>query len=105
VPDLLEDSAHRTHCPFKRDAAYHSMRVGDRIAEHAVWSYPVPMPGAEWLGGYLAFFWDRMDAWFDEAEQVYGHLRDPYHRVDTPRARCGCASCWMTGCSPKPTGR
>ncbi|WP_219419027.1 DUF427 domain-containing protein [Pseudonocardia nigra] len=81
--DLLEDSAHRTHCPFKGDAAYHSMRVGDRIAEHAVWSYPVPMPGAEWLGGYLAFFWDRMDAWFDEAEQVYGHLRDPYHRVDT----------------------
>lgn len=23
-----------------------------------------------------------MDAWFDEDEQVHGHLRDPYHRVD-----------------------
>lgn len=24
-----------------------------------------------------------MAAWFDEAEQVFGHLRDPHHRVDT----------------------
>jgi uncharacterized protein (DUF427 family) len=23
-----------------------------------------------------------MDAWFDEDEEVAGHLRDPYHRVD-----------------------
>jgi uncharacterized protein (DUF427 family) len=30
----------------------------------------------------VAFYWDRMDAWYDEDEQVYGGLRDPYHRVD-----------------------
>src|SRR4051794_30881985 len=23
-----------------------------------------------------------MDAWYEEGEQLFGHLRDPYHRVD-----------------------
>jgi uncharacterized protein (DUF427 family) len=30
----------------------------------------------------VAVYWDRMDAWYEEAEQVFGRLRDPYHRVD-----------------------
>ncbi|PRX50193.1 uncharacterized protein (DUF427 family) [Prauserella shujinwangii] len=79
---LLEPSGHTTHCPFKGDARYHSVRAGDRFAENAVWSYPEPMPDASWLAGYAAVYWDSMDAWWDEDEQVRGHLRDPYHRVD-----------------------
>jgi uncharacterized protein (DUF427 family) len=31
--DLLEPSDHTTHCPFKGDASYRSVRVGDRVAE------------------------------------------------------------------------
>ncbi|MGH2969602.1 MAG: DUF427 domain-containing protein, partial [Solirubrobacteraceae bacterium] len=27
-------------------------------------------------------YWEKADAWFVEDERVYGHLRDPYHRVD-----------------------
>lgn len=80
--DLLEPTEHSTHCPFKGDAAYWSVRVGDRIADNAVWAYPEPSQDADWLRGYRAVYWDRMDAWFDEDEQVHGHLRDPYHRVD-----------------------
>jgi uncharacterized protein (DUF427 family) len=33
-----------------------------------------------------AFYFDRMDAWFEEDEQVFGHPRDPYHRVDARRS-------------------
>lgn len=80
--ELLEPSQHRTHCPFKGDAEYWSVRVGDRLAENAVWSYPAPTDAASWLTGYVAFYWDSMDAWFDEDEEVFGHVRDPYHRVD-----------------------
>ena len=80
--DLLEPSDHSTHCPFKGDASYRSIRVGDRVARDAVWSYPQPRGAAEWLRGYAAIYWHVMDAWFDEDEQVEGHLRDPYHRVD-----------------------
>lgn len=29
--------------------------------------------------------WDAVDAWFEEDEQVHGHPRNPYHRVDCVR--------------------
>ena len=40
--DLLERTDHSTHCPFKGDASYWSVRVGDRVAENAVWTYEEP---------------------------------------------------------------
>jgi len=80
--ELLKDSEHTTHCPYKGDAAYRSIHVGDRVAENAVWSYPAPIASAAWLRGYAAVRWDLMDAWFEEDEQVFQHMRDPYHRVD-----------------------
>lgn len=81
--DLLVPTDHRTHCPFKGEASYWSVRISDhRLAENAAWSYPDPLPEAEWLRGRLAFYFDALDEWFDEDERVEGHLRDPYHRVD-----------------------
>ena len=80
--ELLEPTETTTHCPFKGDASYWSVRVGDRRAEDAAWGYPEPLPAAAWLDGHLAFYWDRLDAWYDEDERVFGHLRDPFHRVD-----------------------
>jgi len=80
--DLLEPSDRSTHCPFKGDASYWSVRVGDRVAENAVWGYPDPIEGAPPLEGYLAFYWNAMDGWLEEDEQAIVHVRDPYHRVD-----------------------
>ena len=79
---LLEPTDHHTHCPFKGDASYFSLRVGDRVAENAVWTYPEPLQDASWLHGHVALYWNRVDAWYEEDEEVHGHLRDPYHRVD-----------------------
>ncbi len=87
--DLLQPSDRTTYCPFKGDASYWSVIAGDRAAPDALWAYPEPLPAAEWLCGYLAPYWDPMDAWFDEDEEVFGHLRDPYHRVDArSSSRC-----------------
>jgi uncharacterized protein (DUF427 family) len=80
--DLLEPTSHRTHCPFKGDASYWSVRVGEHVATNAVWSYPAPLEGAPPLAGLAAFYWDRMDAWYEEDERVLVHPRDPYTRVD-----------------------
>ncbi|MGH3314226.1 MAG: DUF427 domain-containing protein [Streptomyces sp.] len=80
--ELLEATDHRTHCPFKGDAHYWSVRAGERLAENAVWSYPDPLDTAGWLTGHAAVYWSAMDAWFDEDDEVTGHIRDPYHRVD-----------------------
>jgi uncharacterized protein (DUF427 family) len=60
--DLLEQSDHTTHCLFKGDASYRSVRVGDQVAENAVRSYPEPLETAPPLAGYAAFYWGKMDA-------------------------------------------
>lgn len=86
VADVLAPTDHTTHCPFKGDAAYWSVQVGDRVVDNAAWGYPEPMESAPWLDGHVAFYWDRVDGWFDEDEPVRGHLRDPYHRVDVRRS-------------------
>ena len=80
--DVLEQTDHSTHCPRKGDASYWSLRIGDKIAENAAWSYPEPLEDAPPLAGYLAFYWGKLDEWFEEDEQVFGHPRDPYHRID-----------------------
>jgi len=88
VPDadvamkLLEPTDTHTTCPFKGEASYWTARVGERVSEDAAWGYPEPLDEAPFLRGYLAFYWDRLDAWLDEDDEVHGHLRDPYHRVD-----------------------
>jgi uncharacterized protein (DUF427 family) len=80
--NLLIRTDHRTHCPFKGDASYWSVTVGDRTADNALWSYLDPLPAAGWLSDHVAVYWGSMDAWFDEDEEVAGHLRNPYTRVD-----------------------
>src|SRR5919112_1838035 len=80
--ELLEESDHTTRCPFKGEASYWSVKVGDRVSENAVWGYPEPIDSAPPIAGYVAFYWNRMDHWFEEDEEVYVHPRDPYHRVD-----------------------
>jgi uncharacterized protein (DUF427 family) len=78
--DLLDRTDHTTYCPVKGDAAYWTVSAGGRTAENAVWGYPEPI--APWLTGYVSFYWNAMDAWYEEDEQVFGHPHDPYHRVD-----------------------
>lgn len=80
--ELLEPTGRHTDCPFKGEASYWSIRAGEQVAENAVWGYPEPIEDAPWLRGHLAFYWDELDAWYDEDEQVFAHLRDPFHRVD-----------------------
>jgi uncharacterized protein (DUF427 family) len=70
------------HLPYKGDASYWSIRVGERVARDAVWSYQDPLPERADIKGYLALYWNRVDAWFEEDDQVFVHPRDPYHRVD-----------------------
>ena len=38
------------------------------------------------MRGRLAFVADKVDHWYEEDEEVFGHPRDPYHRVDMRRS-------------------
>src|SRR5918911_3264450 len=79
---LLEPTGTSTHCPFKGDASYWTLRAGERVVEDAVWAYERPIESAAWLAGYASLYWEKADAWFCEDERIFGHVRDPYHRVD-----------------------
>lgn len=83
--DLLRRTDHRTHCPYKGDAAYFSVAVGDRVAENAVWTYEHPFSEVAAIRDHVAFHWNKVDHWYEEDEEVFVHARDPYVRVDILR--------------------
>jgi uncharacterized protein (DUF427 family) len=58
---LLVPTGHRTHCPYKGDASYFSVKAGGRDAENAVWSYEKPYPAVAEIREHLAFYPDRVD--------------------------------------------
>lgn len=80
--DLLTPTDHKTFCPFKGEASYFSVTAGGRTAENAVWSYAQPFGEVAEIQDYLAFYWNKMDRWLEEDEEVSVHARDPYVRVD-----------------------
>ena len=61
--DLLQPSEHRSHCPFKEDAVYWTLKSDDRVAENAAWSYEVPYQEVAKIQDYLAFDIKQMDDW------------------------------------------
>lgn len=79
---LLRPSDRTRESPLTGPCRYHHVVVGEHVAHDAVWSHLSPPPESAWLAGWHGIAFDAMDAWYDEAEQVHGQLRDPYHRVD-----------------------
>ncbi len=80
--DLMTPTDHTSFCPFKGEASYWTIRAGGSEAENAMWSYQTPFDEVPELAGYAAFYWDRMDHWYEEDEEVFVHARDPYKRID-----------------------
>ena len=51
----------------------HSVRVGDRFEENAVWSYETPYDEGKAYERYLVFYYDRMGQWFEDTEEMSKH--------------------------------
>ena len=84
--EFLIQTEHHEHSRLIGDAAYWTVKVKEKQANHAAWAYLQPLPHAAPLKDYIAFDWDQMDAWFEEDEEVYVHARDPYKRIDALRS-------------------
>ncbi len=82
---VVEPSERRLRDGYKGEATYYNLRVGERFEADAAWSYMRPPQGAPPLAGLVAFDFDRLDAWFEEEDEIFGHPRDPYHRFDCRR--------------------
>ena len=59
--DLLQASAQRSTCPFKGQASYWSVKLGDDVYENVVWSYETPIADAADIAGLLCFYNERVD--------------------------------------------
>jgi uncharacterized protein (DUF427 family) len=59
--DLLEPTAHKTTCPYKGEASYWSVKLGDKVYDNIVWGYQTPIPEAAGITGLLSFYSDHVD--------------------------------------------
>jgi uncharacterized protein (DUF427 family) len=84
--EVLEASERHTRCPKKGQASYYTIRTPERVVESGAWYYPEPISGAPAIKDLIAFYWNRMDHWLEEDEEVFVHPRDPYHRIDVLRS-------------------
>lgn len=53
-----------------------------RTVPNVGWSHGQPDAAHAALVDHIAFYWGKLDAWFEEDAEVYVHPRSPYHRVD-----------------------
>jgi len=58
---LLARTGHHTHCPYKGDASYYSVKADGKVVENAVWTYETPFPGVVQIAGYLAFYPNKVE--------------------------------------------
>lgn len=76
--DLLTPTNRETTCPFKGEASYWSLELGDEVHDNVVWSYETPIPDAEGITGLMSFYNERVDIVVDGERQP---------RPETPYSR------------------
>lgn len=63
--DLLIPTDTVTHCPYKGQAAYWSVRAGDTVHEDLAWSYRAPLPESQKVAGLIAFYNEKVELYVD----------------------------------------
>ncbi|MCK1707802.1 DUF427 domain-containing protein [Bradyrhizobium hipponense] len=57
---LLERTDRVTHCPYKGDASYYSIKADGKTLDNAIWTYETPFPAMAEISGHLAFYPDKV---------------------------------------------
>ena len=58
---VLEPSEKTSHCPFKGDASYYSVRAGGELHRDLVWTYEDPLPAVREIAGHVAFYDEKVE--------------------------------------------
>jgi uncharacterized protein (DUF427 family) len=67
--DLLEHTDSITACPYKGQAEYWTVTVGDKVEPDLAWSYPSPLPESRRIAGLIAFYNHRIRLTVDGEEE------------------------------------
>jgi uncharacterized protein (DUF427 family) len=73
--DLLTPTETVSHCPYKGQAAYWSVRAGDRVHADLAWSYRTPLPESQKIAGLVAFYNEKVDLYVDGVLQERPHTK------------------------------
>jgi uncharacterized protein (DUF427 family) len=73
--DLITHTDSETHCPYKGQAEYWSVRTGDTVHEDIAWSYPTPLPESLGVAGHIAFYDEKVDVFVDGVRQERPHTK------------------------------
>jgi len=57
---LFERTERVTHCPYKGDANYFSIRANGAVLDNSIWTYENPYPAMADIAGHLAFYPDKV---------------------------------------------
>jgi uncharacterized protein (DUF427 family) len=57
---LLERTERTTHCPYKGDASYYTIKADGKTLDNAIWTYETPFPAMTEITGHLAFYPDKV---------------------------------------------
>jgi uncharacterized protein (DUF427 family) len=63
--DLLTPTDTVSNCPYKGQAEYWSVKVGEKVHEDLAWSYRTPLPESERIAGLICFYSDKVDLYVD----------------------------------------
>ena len=63
----------------------YTVLAGGRTAEDAAFAFVEPTDEARQLAGHIGFEFEKLDRWFEEEEELIGHPRDPFTRIDVRR--------------------
>ena len=77
--EFLDKSDRHTHCPFKGNASYWTIRVGDQSVANAAWSYETPYDESSSVKEYIAFDWQAIDKWSADNTEI---TEQPLDKVD-----------------------
>ena len=54
--EFFAPSSTHTHCGWKGEASYYTLRVNGKENPDAAWYYPTPKEAAKQIAGYVAFW-------------------------------------------------
>jgi uncharacterized protein (DUF427 family) len=63
--DLLTPTETESHCPYKGQAEYWSVRAGDSVHADLAWSYRTPLPESQKIAGLISFYNEKVDLYVD----------------------------------------
>lgn len=82
---LIERESARTVSRKRGKLTTWTVSDGQKIAREAAFAYSEPAEEIAALRGYIALDFASMDRWLEEDEELLGHPRDPYTRIDVRR--------------------